>query len=83
MSRIAYIHERRGAFPEDLPESYATRWSASKKAAVVRAVQAGVISLSRAMAIYRLSHHEYASWQQSYALSGIPGLRASEQRLTM
>ena len=50
-----------------LPASYETRWTNGKKAAVVHAVQSGVISLERALALYRMSAHEFESWRKACA----------------
>ncbi len=69
----------------DLPETYATRWNAARKAAVVRAVQNGVITQRKALTTYRLSRSELASWQASFAKRGVGGLtakRLSGQRET-
>lgn len=65
----------------NLPASYATRWSASRKAAVVRAVHAGVLSLDKALDRYRLSGNEFRSWEEHLASEGVRGLRAKELRL--
>lgn len=66
--------------PANLPASYATRWSASRKAAVVRAVQTGTISLGTALERYRLSGNEFRSWEEHLASDGVRGLKARELR---
>ncbi|HSG34905.1 MAG TPA: DUF1153 domain-containing protein [Sphingomonadaceae bacterium] len=70
MSIIALKNNDIRKISSELPTTYSTRWSASKKAAVVRAVQSGMLSLSRALSLYRLSRFEYDSWQKSYAAGG-------------
>ena len=78
MTNPANASETPQKIAAELPESYSTRWSASRKAAVVRGVQSGVISLSKALAKYRLSRHEFRSWQQHFETDGIKGLRARD-----
>jgi hypothetical protein len=62
----------------NLPASYATRWSASRKAAVVRAVHSGQLSLGTALERYRLSGNEFRSWEEHLAIEGVRGLKARE-----
>lgn len=76
MNNIAYINPDLKEISANLPASYATRWSPVRKAAVVRAVEAGVIPLDKALALYRLSLGEFASWQSNYAARGVRGLAA-------
>lgn len=64
MSNIAYLTEELRSAATDLPTSYETRWTNARKAAVVHAVQNGVISLDRALALYRMSPSEFESWRK-------------------
>lgn len=69
----------------DLPPSNTQRWVIRRKAAVVAAVQGGLITLEQACAYYRLSVEEYVSWQRAVQKFGMPGLRvtrAQEYRRT-
>ena len=59
----------------DLPPRDTVRWVSSRKAAVVTAVQSGVISLSDACMRYSLSVEEFLSWQRAVEHHGTPGLR--------
>jgi hypothetical protein len=59
----------------DLPPRGTVRWVSRRKAAVVVAVQAGVITLSDACARYALSVEEFLSWQRTVERHGVPGLR--------
>lgn len=61
----------------DLPSAGTRRWVASRKAAVVRAVTAGLISSQEAMAMYDLSEEELESWHQAVAMHGEAALRAT------
>ncbi len=78
MSNVTYINQNLSQIAAELPKSYATRWSASRKAAVVNAVELGVISLGKAMQKYRLSLSEFESWQESFASKGVQGLKVSK-----
>ncbi len=59
----------------DLPPRDTVRWVSRRKATVVAAVQAGVISLSDACSRYALSVEEFLSWQRTVERHGVPGLR--------
>jgi transposase-like protein len=63
-----------------LPPTNTTRWVASRKAAVVAAVQAGVLTVMEACRAYGLSHEEFAEWQRHYEAEGLKGLRARARR---
>ena len=57
--------ERRLVRVEDLPPPGIKRWVIRRKAEVVAAVRAGVISLEEACQRYTLSVEEFLSWQRS------------------
>ena len=78
MSNVTYINEDLKSIATNLPKSYSTRWSASRKAAVVNAVELGVISLGKAMEKYRLSLAEFEGWQESFASKGVQGLKVTK-----
>ena len=63
-----------------LPPASTTRWVASRKAAVVAAVQAGLLTVMEACRRYGLSHEEFAEWERHYEVEGIKGLRARSRR---
>ena len=50
---------------------------ARRKAAVVAAVQQGLISREEACRRYELSEEEFSSWQRSFETHGINGLRVT------
>lgn len=66
------------AIARELPASYKARWNSTRKAAVVRAVHAGMISKNKALERYRLSHSEFRSWQRSFETAGVDGLSVRE-----
>lgn len=61
----------------DLPDPRTRRWVASRKALVVRAVEAELISAAEACEMYSLSEEELASWRKAVADHGIRALRAT------
>ena len=61
----------------DLPPPDTRRWVASRKAAVVEAVEAGLISRGTALETYSLSEEEFASWEAAVATHGVAALRAT------
>ncbi len=61
----------------DLPPRDTRRWVASRKAAVVRAVQNSLISLQECMETYDISEEEYESWARAVAEHGEQALKAT------
>jgi hypothetical protein len=64
----------------DLPPPDTVRWVASRKAAVVRAVAAGLISRETALRTWSLSEEEFQSWVEAVAQHGEDALRATALR---
>ena len=62
---------------ESLPPPDTKRWVIRRKAEVVAAVRAGVISLEEACRRYTLSIEEFLSWQRLVDSHGLPGLRVT------
>lgn len=61
----------------DLPPPETRRWVASRKAAVVRAVAAGLISRETAIQTYSLSEGELSEWESAVLRHGEAALRAT------
>lgn len=61
----------------DLPPVDTVRWVARRKAAVVRAVEAGLISKDEALSRYALSAEEFDGWHESYAQHGEAALKTT------
>ena len=59
-----------------LPPVTTKRWVASRKAAVVAAVNGGVLTAMEACRRYGLSPEELAEWERHYEAEGVKGLRA-------
>jgi hypothetical protein len=62
---------------EDLPPPGIKRWVIRRKAEVVAAVRAGILSLEEACQRYSLSVEEFLSWQRSIDRHGLRGLRTT------
>ena len=62
---------------DDLPPPNTERWVIRRKAEVVAAVRAGLISLEEACQRYRLSVDEFLSWQRLIDRHGMRGLRTT------
>lgn len=60
-----------------LPPADTKRWSPSRKAAVVAAARAGLISREEACARYVMSDEELAEWERAFDQNGVPGLRTT------
>lgn len=66
----------------DLPSADTRRWVASRKAAVVRAVQHGLLSREEAQQRYALSEEELDEWHRAVEVHGVDGLKVTAlQRL--
>jgi len=62
---------------EDLPDPSTKRWVVRRKAEVVTAVRAGLLTLEQACARYNLSVEEFISWQALIDKHGTRGLRTT------
>ncbi len=61
----------------ELPPSDTKRWSPSRKAAVIAAERAGIISREEACARYMISEEEFVAWERAFDQNGVPGLRTT------
>jgi hypothetical protein len=61
----------------DLPPADTGRWVASRKAAVVRGVSAGLISEDQALTLYGLSQEEFSEWKEAVEKHGEAALKAT------
>jgi Protein of unknown function (DUF1153) len=64
-----------------LPPAETQRWSSRRKAAVVIAIRAGVLSWQEACARYKLSPEELGAWEAALDRNGIPGLRVTRLQI--
>lgn len=61
----------------DLPSEKTRRWVASRKAAVVKAVAAGLLARKEALDRYSLSEEEFAEWETAVTQFGEAALRTT------
>ena len=78
--RLAYIIGPNGNVITiaDLPSPKVTRWVIRRKAEVVLAVHAGLLSREEACKRYRLTAEEFFSWQIAIERHGLLGLRTTQ-----
>ncbi len=62
---------------DDLPPPSTKRWVVRRKAEVVTAVRAGLLTLEEACQRYHLSVEEFLSWQALIDKHGMRGLRTT------
>ncbi|MGM0585872.1 MAG: DUF1153 domain-containing protein [Pseudomonadota bacterium] len=62
---------------EDLPSPDTRRWVARRKAAVVAAVNGGLISAEEACETWGLSEEELEMWREAVAAHGVNALRTT------
>lgn len=61
----------------DLPSPDTRRWVASRKAVVVRAVWAGLLTRESALERYGLSEEEFDLWQMAVSQHGVGALKVT------
>lgn len=61
----------------DLPAIHTRRWVASRKAAVVRGIQSGLISRAEAVTMWSLSEEEIDEWMGAVDSHGEVALKAT------
>jgi hypothetical protein len=64
-----------------LPPPDTERWVARRKAEVVAAVQAGLLSLDEALARYKLTLEEFTGWQRALYRHGLRGLQITQLQI--
>lgn len=77
LSRVVLGPAGRPITLEDLPPPGTKRWVVRRKAEVVAAVRAGLISLEEACRRYTLSAEEFELWQRLMTEFGVRGLRTT------
>ena len=80
-ARSARAMRRAKQIKANLPPVETTRWVASRKAAVVAAVNAEVISKAEVERRYGVSEEELEQWMKSLEKHGVGGLRATRSQV--
>jgi hypothetical protein len=66
---------------DNLPPLDTQRWVARRKAAVLAAINAGVLSRAEACARYHISEIELRLWERAVHFAGVPGLRVTRVQI--
>jgi hypothetical protein len=74
-------HRDKNRLLSGLPPVETRRWSCRRKAAVVVAIRAGVLSPQQACEHYMLSPEELFAWETALDQNGIPGLRVTRLQM--
>jgi hypothetical protein len=76
--KAAGVEASTGFVAKKSSNSVGIRWTPRRKAALVIAVDAGLLSIKEALSRYNLSVEEFSSWQQSFRYFGmhLPKARA-------
>ena len=61
----------------ELPSPNVKRWTIRRKAAILNAIANSEMTREEACQRYQISEEELASWQQTYEVHGLPGLRST------
>jgi hypothetical protein len=72
---------RKAVEDEGLPPPGVTRWVIRRKAQVVEAVQAGMLTIEEVCERYSVSVEEFRSWQRSFERHGLYGLRTTRSQI--
>ena len=64
-----------------LPPPDTERWVARRKAQVVAAVQAGLLTLDEALNRYKLTLEEFTGWQRALYRHGLRGLQITQLQI--
>jgi hypothetical protein len=65
----------------ELPPIDTTRWVARRKAAVLAAIDAGILTRAQACARYHISDAELQLWERAVHFAGVPGLRVTRVQI--
>src|SRR5204863_3796446 len=65
----------------DLPPPDTKRWVTRRKAVIVSAVRAGVISLEEVCRRYELAVEEFLAWQRAIDTHEVPALRVTRLQI--
>jgi hypothetical protein len=60
-----------------LPLPHMKRWTVRRKAAVIAAVRAEMLTVEEACEQYHISLDEFRAWERDFEQHGIPGLRST------
>ena len=65
----------------ELPPTDTKRWVARRKAAVLTAIDAKILTRAEACARYHISEIELRLWERAVRCAGVPGLRVTRVQI--
>ena len=65
----------------ELPPTDTKRWVVRRKAAVLAAIDAGILTRAEACARYHISEVELRLWERAVRCAGVPGLRVTRVQI--
>lgn len=65
----------------DLPPKDTKRWVIGRKALVIAAVDAQLLTLEEVYKRYRVSEKEFSDWKKMIGRHGVPGLRVTKDQM--
>lgn len=79
MQKLPIVKDLQGNIitPVDLPPPETVRWTANRKAIVVRAVRAGLMPLQEVLNRYHMTEKELLIWEQGLKDDGEVGLKVT------
>lgn len=80
MAKIPITRDLRGnvvSSIHDLPPADTIRWTPNKKATVVKAVIAGIVSLQEVLGRYHMTGTEFEIWKEGLQTDGADGLKTT------
>ena len=78
--RMTFSDKRPAVLKPMLPAPGWKIWSAQRKAALLLAIRAGIISKEEAQKAYSLSEEELAVWQERFEIDGVGGLQSKNEQ---
>jgi hypothetical protein len=75
------LNDARADARANLPPPDTKRWVARRKAAILVAINTGVLSRAQACARYHISEIELRLWERAVYFAGVPGLRVTRVQI--
>ncbi len=74
---VVILDDGQALSKSDLPDPRTSRWVASRKAIVVKAVEAGLLKFEEACEMYAISDEELISWRNAVSRYGEKALKST------
>ena len=79
MQKLPIVRDLQGIVitPVDLPPPNTVRWTANRKAIVVRAVRGGLVPMQEVLDRYHMTEKEFVIWERGLQDDGDVGLKVT------